>query len=260
MNPTLTNYIRSGLAATVTVGSVDPTATARVRGFNPLASSISVVEVGSCVGPGVVNLNLSGIPAGQFDLRPVLIFAVAELGGETSAPSAIIPRLITDPDGSLELTDLHRSASRTTLLFDIQGLPAGGQALIEYFDEEFQTIIVNSNGTVSIGVSLDRQYTFKVSGLDANYTIFDYQQITEVLSKADFVFYDVVRDDRGNAIPGVQIQVYRAGTSSLLYSTETDMAGAYSIPWSEISPYSLVDIYFSGARIVPWKRERVLMG
>lgn len=60
-------------------------------------------------------------------------------------------------------------------------------------------------------------------------------------------FYDVVRDEHGNGVPYVLVEVLAASTPTVLYSTQTAFDGSYTIPLSgALASNPLVDLRFSG--------------
>jgi hypothetical protein len=62
-------------------------------------------------------------------------------------------------------------------------------------------------------------------------------------------YYDVLRDRRGNGLPSVVVEVLASGTSTVLYTTQTDFDGVYVIPLSgSLGTRQLIDLRFSGGQ------------
>lgn len=72
------------------------------------------------------------------------------------------------------------------------------------------------------------------------------------------VFYDRVTDLFGNSLPYVTVEVFAAGTATLLYTVKTTYDGQYSIPLSgSLSTPQLVDIRFSGGGLQTFTKTNV---
>lgn len=63
-------------------------------------------------------------------------------------------------------------------------------------------------------------------------------------------FYDTVRDQHGNGVPYVLVEVLLSGTATVVTSTSTAFDGSYSIPLTgALLANPLVDLRFSGGLI-----------
>lgn len=68
-------------------------------------------------------------------------------------------------------------------------------------------------------------------------------------------FYDTVRDEQGNGVPYVLVEVLTAGTGTVLASATTGFDGSYAIPLTgTLSSNPLVDLRFSGNSITTFTK------
>lgn len=97
------------------------------------------------------------------------------------------------------------------------------------------------------------------TSIDVNPVSYDYQLLPQDgMAMPGEVFYDRVVDALGNALQNVDVQIFKAGTATLLASAQTNSRGEYSVLLTgSIAVLQLVDIEWSAGGIQTLKRTNL---
>lgn len=84
-----------------------------------------------------------------------------------------------------------------------------------------------------------------------------YQVPAPAIAGPSPIFYDTVRDARGNGLPFVTVKAYAAGTANLLSQATTDFLGNYNFVLAGALSTNLIDLEFSGGGIATFRKDGV---